>query len=87
MAEDFKKRNITYRSDTLPALSGLAQRFCEKFNAPIKQYVGLWSHELVEGLLWIALSKSCAGQPGNMSTSYIAPSWSWVNASGPIQFN
>ncbi|KAI6088273.1 heterokaryon incompatibility protein-domain-containing protein [Hypoxylon rubiginosum] len=78
MVEQFKTRKITHLSDTLPALSGLAQCFSEKINAPKQYCAGLWENDLVRGLLWRGEDET--------EPSYIAPSWSWVSTTGPVKF-
>ena len=47
---DFNRRNITYRTDRFPAISGIAREFGNKLG---EEYVaGLWASTLPHSLLW-----------------------------------
>lgn len=69
-------RKLTRPTDKLPAMSGLARLFEQRFRA---EYVtGLWSNALIEGLAWQGLGDRKAMDNGE----YIGPSWSWVSYAG-----
>ncbi|KAI1366363.1 heterokaryon incompatibility protein-domain-containing protein, partial [Xylaria arbuscula] len=75
----FSGRKATYLSDSLPALSGLAQIFATVLE---DEYVaGLWKHDLLNSLFW-KLKGSLAGSLADLLSSfdgpYIGPSWSWI---------
>ncbi|KIM97205.1 hypothetical protein OIDMADRAFT_57839 [Oidiodendron maius Zn] len=75
---DYTHRNLTYDTDKLPALSGLAEVFKHHLN---DEYVaGLWKNNLLYDLLWHG--------SGNFkeTVSYLAPTWSWACIDGPITF-
>lgn len=80
MIEQYTRRQLTYKTDTLPALSGLAQLV----QALVKgEYcAGLWKADLSRGLLW----KRNTGGKSNQMEKYIAPSWSWAGQQGPVSF-
>jgi len=68
-------RKLTFESDKLPALSGLAHLYGQKLN---DQYVArLWKNSLIEGLLWQSF-----GDGVNRVSEYRAPSWSWASIDG-----
>lgn len=77
--KDFTNRKLTYRTDKLPALSGLASAF---HTPELGAYLaGLWEKDLMYGLNW--------GPQGHIpeddthdSGEYIAPSWSWASMLG-----
>ena len=73
---DYGVRKLTHATDKLPAMSGLAKLFAQRFRA---SYVaGLWSDALVQGLTW-----QCIGTRAPMSTTeYVGPSWSWASYAG-----
>jgi hypothetical protein len=80
--ERYTRCNLTYTSDKLAALAGLAKVMHQAFN---DQYcAGMWKSHMVTQLSW-SLS---AGQPLFPSTPrpspYRAPSWSWACLDGPI---
>lgn len=70
-------RQITYFSDGLPCLSGIAGKFKRILGA---DYVaGLWSHDLHACLVWRSTKwtrRPRDGVPG--------PSWSWASLNDPI---
>ncbi|KAL2071805.1 hypothetical protein VTL71DRAFT_13040 [Oculimacula yallundae] len=77
VAQEFLRRNITYESDALPAISGLAR---EVHRHTRHDYVvGLWAQDMHNGLLW-----SIQDAVKELE-SYVGPSWSWISiAKGPM---
>ncbi|KAF4614372.1 hypothetical protein G7Y89_g15365 [Cudoniella acicularis] len=77
---EFSKRILTFPSDRLPAISGIAQDLSRKTK---ETYIaGLWKSDLLYGLCWIS-----SPTPDNRIRLYdSAPSWSWASVTGPIQF-
>jgi hypothetical protein len=70
---DYGPRKLTYGTDKLPAISGLARLYSERLN---NEYVaGLWRNSLLEGLAWQGLGVTRVPQ-------YRAPSWSWASVDG-----
>ncbi|CAJ0552222.1 Ff.00g062010.m01.CDS01 [Fusarium sp. VM40] len=68
----YGERKLTYASDKLPAISGLATVFARLLD---DEYVaGLWRSHLIEGLLW-------EGFPRRVQ-EYRSPSWSWASTDG-----
>lgn len=80
LVEDFTSRKLTYETDRLIAIAGIAA----KMSAPPKDYLGgLWRSQLNTNILW-----KPAGSAAQRSrpAQFIAPSWSWAAVSSPIQF-
>ncbi|KAM6511367.1 hypothetical protein FALCPG4_016372 [Fusarium falciforme] len=77
VVEDFTGRDITYATDRLPALSGMASRFQSIIFG--RYLAGIWESYLIEGLSWIRLPQGERDirAPGNK----LAPTWSWVSMS------
>ncbi|PVH96174.1 HET-domain-containing protein, partial [Periconia macrospinosa] len=79
IALDYSGREISFRSDKLPALSGMAKLYAD--TAADEYLAGLWASDLHCGLLW-HLSQSnqtlacIIDRPP--SAPYIGPSWSWI---------
>jgi hypothetical protein len=69
---------LTYQSDKLPALSGLALFLGQRHRR--EYYAGLFSGLIAEGLLW----RPDQAQGLKRPQQYIAPSWSWLSLNGPI---
>jgi len=71
--EDYSGRSMSIRSDKLPAIAALAERFA----AVLGQYhAGLWRYGLIRQLCW------WSEQPPTERRDdlYKAPSWSWASA-------
>lgn len=79
LAERYSERNLTYESDKLPALSGLATYFSELHKQ--KYYAGIFHGAVAETLLWKPVRPGCLKKP----EQYVAPSWSWVRPNGWIK--
>ncbi|CAG9941488.1 unnamed protein product [Clonostachys rosea f. rosea IK726] len=70
----YSETKLTYASDRLPALSGIAARQHEITGD--KYLAGLWQKELVPSLLWFSLDNTEMNERG-------APSWTWASIDGP----
>jgi hypothetical protein len=69
---EFSKRELTYDSDKLPAMPGVAEAFANQFK---RVYMaGLWKENLRSGLLWQRHHTTKTLTP----SLYVAPSWSWA---------
>lgn len=73
----YSSRGLTYESDKLPAISGIAK----VIGSIIKDnyLAGLWEGDLIQGLLW----RTAAHKPQEPKV-YRGPSWSWVSLDGQI---
>ena len=87
---DFSLRSLTYASDRLPALSGLAAVMQRRTG---DEYIaGLWKNELAIWLCWQThipqgTATGALGSlqsPSSRQLSYCAPSWSWASVTGPV---
>jgi hypothetical protein len=71
LVQTYSQLKLTYNTDRLPALSGIAYLVAAKTK---DTYIaGLWKKDIAVGLLWYVWP--C--QPA--SSDYIAPSWSWAS--------
>lgn len=76
LVETYSKARLSYTSDKLIALSGIAKRFSKKTECDY--HAGLWRTSIEYQLLWhVARS----GRP-NSAPAYRAPSWSWASVDG-----
>jgi hypothetical protein len=83
IVHDYTALSLSYRSDALPALSGIAKVFGAKIQ---DEYVaGMWRRTLVTNLLWYFMGEQPQqeqGKTGRVTGSeehtLLAPSWSWV---------
>lgn len=87
LVEEYSKRTLTYQSDILSALAGLAKELASTQN--IGYTNGLWKNDLARGLLWSIKDDRRARRfprpPVNKSlqdNNAKAPSWSWISQWG-----
>ncbi|KAI1456444.1 heterokaryon incompatibility protein-domain-containing protein [Annulohypoxylon moriforme] len=86
MVEWYSKLSITYNSDKLPSLSGLAKQMAKK-RPDAKYLAGLWEDSLAVDLLWVRNQYSDKPHaPFTRLTEWVAPSWSWISLGGPVHF-
>lgn len=80
LVSDYSKKELTFETDVLPALSGLASLV---HTATGSQYLaGIWRSDLPAALQWVPET------PDWRSTTYLAPTWSWAacKKSCPIMY-
>ena len=70
IVKDFASRSLTYETDRLPAVSGIAKEVARHTGYTYK--AGLWKEEIHSELLWRVEGEI------KKQTQYIAPSWSWA---------
>lgn len=89
---EYSARDLTFRKDRLPALSGVARRL-HKSNPSMQYLAGLWLDHLPEALLWRVLKKRPQGKQytktregplasRNSQPGAQTPSWSWASLEG-----
>ncbi|KAF2126053.1 HET-domain-containing protein [Dothidotthia symphoricarpi CBS 119687] len=80
LVEDYSLRTLTYATDKLPALSGLAKGYVGG-----GQYgAGIWGAHFPGALLWQTTDEHACRHPPE---DYIAPSWSWASTSGRVSYD
>ncbi|KAF2186267.1 HET-domain-containing protein [Zopfia rhizophila CBS 207.26] len=80
----YSERKLTYSSDKLPAISGIASLFSTMLRGD-RYLAGLWESRLLEGLCWHICSFD--NIPRSRLDNYRAPSWSWASIDGEILLN
>lgn len=89
--ENFSSRQLTYRTDKFPALSGMASYYQEWLGD--KLIAGLWERHLYRQLFWTKGKNKCDSLEElvetlcPLSSSWIAPSWSWASFDGYVEFS
>ncbi|KAF9772597.1 hypothetical protein IL306_009687 [Fusarium sp. DS 682] len=68
----YSQKNITKRTDGLPAVAGLATEWYSNLTG--RYLAGLWEKDLLNHLRWMPDEKDSGEEP-----QYIAPSWSWLS--------
>lgn len=76
LVEEYSLRNLTFASDKLLALDGIAMVYRERLGA--RYLSGLWADNLPAGLLWKAATHF------SETAAYRAPSWSWMALDGKL---
>ena len=80
LVNDYTRRKLTYPSDKLPAIAGLAQEMarltCDVYLA------GLWKSTLARDLMWSLHSSTNYQQ----SPEWRAPSWSWASVDNAVRY-
>ena len=75
----YSLRDLTYKSDKLPALSGYAHAMHELIGGAY--LAGIWEQDLLVGLTWYVFTK---GRHFVKRCQKRAPSWSWASLDGAI---
>jgi hypothetical protein len=82
MIQTYSHQCLTYGSDRLPALAGIASRFATKLG---DEYIaGMWRRDLVFGLIFCVENPDSASRSMNPS-SIPGPSWSWYTCNRSVQ--
>ena len=71
----YSVRHLTYESDRLPALSGVAMKFQSMLHC--RYYAGLWQDTLFTDICWLVLRSEY--DTGLGPGEYVAPSWTWAS--------
>ncbi|KAI9730237.1 MAG: hypothetical protein M1834_006001 [Cirrosporium novae-zelandiae] len=80
IVEDYTKLDLTYETDRLPALSGLASMFSARFPVSDKYLAGLWKGDLARDLLWEPGGAGVYhGGTRHRHSKPCPPSWSWAS--------
>jgi hypothetical protein len=81
---EYTARKLTVELDRLPALSGIADAISRHTSK--EYFFGLWSDEIVRGLLWRISDKFGDSISRRMKEGY-APTWSWASVTGRIKYH
>jgi len=82
IVREYVSLKLSYESDRLPTLSGLASRLAEQFGATY--LAGLWKEDLPRQLLWDAdadIRPQYASE--TRALGHCAPTWSWASLTAP----
>ncbi|OTA98356.1 hypothetical protein M426DRAFT_17487 [Hypoxylon sp. CI-4A] len=83
--EQYTERQLTYYSDRLAALAGLAKR-AHSISPDVQYYAGLWSDNLPSTLLWVVRRTTESSYNSDRIKPSIAPTWSWASVTGYVEF-
>ena len=80
---DYSRRKLTYQTDKLPALSGLARHFGSRCRED-SYLAGVWLSQLPRALFWNVPVRERPGERPPPTESG-APSWSWMSCAAPVE--
>ncbi|KAK0609608.1 heterokaryon incompatibility protein-domain-containing protein [Bombardia bombarda] len=79
---EYSGLSISYDSDRLPALAGIARQFSSAHEGRLGRYVaGMWDLSLVYDMLWYSREGSMLPR----RDTFVGPSWSWISATGLVE--
>jgi len=78
----YTNRRLTFLSDKLPALGGLAAEYQRLADEGETYYAGLWKNSFIELLTW----RVTFLEEEPLET-YTAPSWSWASVNGIVAYD
>lgn len=85
IVSEYTRCHLTFPSDTLPAISGLATAFQK--NTGYTYVAGLWQQDLVNGLLWFCPpEQDYSAVDREAHCDLQRPSWSWIACQRAVQF-
>jgi hypothetical protein len=77
IVEEYSRLRLSYESDRLPALTGVATVFERKINS---QYLaGIWENDVARGLLWDVTRFQRIQPQKRIQRHSSAPTWSWAS--------
>jgi hypothetical protein len=85
LAKAYSKCLLTYLTDKTIALAGIAGEFRAANNDTY--LAGLWRQNLEDQLCWSLDPNEYPHQSHGKTPTYLAPSWSWINLHGPVEYD
>lgn len=85
LVEEYSRRDLTFQTDRLPAISGLAAVVSEALGHEF--HFGIWQHQAHHMLIWKHVGrKSGEGLIFSRQATPRAPTWSWASVDGGVKF-
>lgn len=86
LMDRYSNCELTYKTDRLPAVAGLAEAFAR--HGDVGLYMcGLWSESIHHGLLWAENSEVAERVGDPYRPGHSSPTWSWASWSGLIRYD
>lgn len=87
LIESYAVRKLTFESDRLPAISGVASKIQEMVGSHVEYLAGLWKGNMPVELCWsVDYTSAHSSSPQLLPESFTAPSCSWASVHGPLSF-
>jgi hypothetical protein len=77
VVEEYSKLSLSYDSDRLLALTGVATVFERKLGC--RYLSGIWQDDIARGLLWDVTKFQCIRSQRSIRRHQFAPTWSWAS--------
>ncbi|KAM0437862.1 hypothetical protein ACHAPT_002227 [Fusarium lateritium] len=77
--KEYSKRELTFGTDKLPALAGIAKAFSEGRDDLGQYACGMWEHQLENSFFWYLTE-----DPSPRPRISAMPSWSWASVTGNV---
>lgn len=85
LVQEYSRRNLTFQTDKLPAISGLAAVISQALGHEF--HYGIWKHKAHHMLMWKHVGqKHEHGMSFSRQNSSRAPTWSWASVDGGVEF-
>lgn len=85
LVEEYSRRDLTFQTDRLPAISGLAAVVSEALGHEF--HFGIWQHQAHHMLMWRHVGrKSEEGLIFSRQATPRALTWSWASVNGGVKF-
>lgn len=85
LVEEYSRRDLTFQTDKLPAISGLAAVVSEVLGHEFHH--GIWNHQAHQMLMWKHVGRRHEdGLVFSRQKSTRAPTWSWASVDGGVEF-
>ncbi|KAF4443400.1 HET-domain-containing protein [Fusarium austroafricanum] len=84
LVTDYSKRELTYESDRLPAISSVASHYNTLM--PGRYLAGVWEQWLFSDMAWMSSWGVENAYPPAPKKSTEMPSWSWASITGQVHF-
>ncbi|KAH6964641.1 heterokaryon incompatibility protein-domain-containing protein [Fusarium avenaceum] len=85
LVKAYSRCQLTYLTDKTIALAGIAGEFRTANNDTY--LAGLWRQNLEDQLCWSRDREEYPYQSHGMTPTYLAPTWSWINLHGPVEYD
>jgi hypothetical protein len=86
LVKEFTRRELTFSSDRLPAMSGLSQAYAKAARIPYSDYyLGMWKGLFIQDLCWYRSGTPTVEAGWGLRDEKV-PSFSWASLHAPVDF-
>ncbi|KAM0229734.1 hypothetical protein ACHAPO_009808 [Fusarium lateritium] len=85
LVKSYSKCQLTFLTDKAIALAGLAAEI--RASNDDTYLAGPWMKNLEDQLCWVLDPNEFPHQDHSTTPTYLAPTWSWINLNGPVEYD